>query len=184
MLAGRVDGAQGRGARARGRCCAVRSRTPAILAANARDLAAAEERGSSPAMLDRLRLDAARLDGDRGRGRARVAALPDPVGESCSMRAPAQRARGRAHARSRSASSPSSTRRGPTSPPTPPRSASRPATRASCAAAPRRFDSNRALRAACSPTGSPPRACPPPAVQLVPTTDREATRARSIVEGD
>ncbi|CAN5210533.1 glutamate-5-semialdehyde dehydrogenase [soil metagenome] len=51
-----------------------------ILEANARDLAAGRAKGLSPAMLDRLALDADRLtavaDGIR-----QVAALPDPVGE-------------------------------------------------------------------------------------------------------
>ena len=51
-----------------------------ILGANAKDLAAAEERGLTTAMLDRLRLDSKRVaaiaDGIR-----QVAALPDPVGE-------------------------------------------------------------------------------------------------------
>lgn len=51
-----------------------------ILAANARDLAAAEARGLSGAMLDRLRLDAVRL-GKIARQLRDVAALPDPVGE-------------------------------------------------------------------------------------------------------
>ena len=53
----------------------------AILAANAKDIAAAEENGLTSAMVDRLRLDHDRLvavaDGVR-----QVAALPDPVGET------------------------------------------------------------------------------------------------------
>ena len=53
---------------------------PAILEANARDVAAAQTNGLSGAMLDRLRLDPKRLasmaDGTRA-----VAELPDPVGE-------------------------------------------------------------------------------------------------------
>ena len=52
----------------------------AILEANAKDIAAAEENGLTAAMVDRLRLDHERLaavaDGVR-----QVAALPDPVGE-------------------------------------------------------------------------------------------------------
>ena len=56
------------------------ARESTILEANARDLAAAEERGLSSAMLDRLRLDSKRVmaiaDGIR-----QVVALPDPVGE-------------------------------------------------------------------------------------------------------
>jgi glutamate-5-semialdehyde dehydrogenase len=51
-----------------------------ILAANARDVAAAEEEGVSGAMLDRLRLDEARFTSVVGAIRA-IAALPDPVGE-------------------------------------------------------------------------------------------------------
>ena len=55
----------------------VRDDAAAILAANARDLAAA---GDLPAaMLDRLRLDSARIEA-MARGLEDVAALPDPVG--------------------------------------------------------------------------------------------------------
>ena len=53
---------------------------PAILAANAEDLAAAREKGVGEAMLDRLRLDQARLAGIADALRE-VAALPDPVGQ-------------------------------------------------------------------------------------------------------
>ncbi|WP_296280239.1 glutamate-5-semialdehyde dehydrogenase [Pseudoxanthomonas sp.] len=52
----------------------------AILAANARDLAAASAKGIGSAMLDRLRLDAARLQGIAAAVRE-VADLPDPVGQ-------------------------------------------------------------------------------------------------------
>ncbi len=52
----------------------------AILAANARDVAAAEEKGLSKAMLDRLTLDEKRLEG-MALGVREVADLPDPVGE-------------------------------------------------------------------------------------------------------
>lgn len=51
----------------------------AILAANAEDLDAGRAGGLTDAMLDRLRLDRARLDGIIGAVRE-VAALPDPVG--------------------------------------------------------------------------------------------------------
>ena len=51
----------------------------AILAANARDLSAATEKGIGSAMLDRLALDPARLAGISAALRE-VAALPDPVG--------------------------------------------------------------------------------------------------------
>jgi len=52
----------------------------AILAANARDLAAAREKGIGSAMLDRLALNPERLAGISHALRE-VAALPDPVGE-------------------------------------------------------------------------------------------------------
>ncbi len=51
-----------------------------ILAANARDIEAAEARGTAGALLDRLRLDAGRLAGVSAAVRE-VAALPDPVGQ-------------------------------------------------------------------------------------------------------
>ena len=50
-----------------------------LLAANEADLAAAEEAGISPTLLDRLRLTPARIDGMAG-GLRQVAGLPDPVG--------------------------------------------------------------------------------------------------------
>jgi glutamate-5-semialdehyde dehydrogenase len=52
----------------------------AILAANARDLEAASVKGIGSAMLDRLRLDASRLQGIAAAVRE-VADLPDPVGQ-------------------------------------------------------------------------------------------------------
>ena len=51
----------------------------AILAANAKDMAAAEGKGIAGAMLDRLKLDPSRLAGIAGALRE-LAALPDPVG--------------------------------------------------------------------------------------------------------
>jgi glutamate-5-semialdehyde dehydrogenase len=58
---------------------ALRARAAEILAANAEDVAAARDKGLSPALLDRLRLDEKRLaqiaDGVR-----QVMRLPDPVG--------------------------------------------------------------------------------------------------------
>ena len=51
-----------------------------ILAANARDIEAAEAKGTGSAMLDRLRLDAKRLHGIAAAVRE-VADLPDPVGQ-------------------------------------------------------------------------------------------------------
>jgi glutamate-5-semialdehyde dehydrogenase len=59
---------------------ALRDASDDILQANARDIAAGEANGLSSAMLDRLRLDEARLDGIVAAVEA-VAALPDPVGE-------------------------------------------------------------------------------------------------------
>ncbi len=53
---------------------------PAVLEANARDLAAGEARGLSKAMLDRLALDEARLSAIAD-AVAAVADLPDPVGQ-------------------------------------------------------------------------------------------------------
>ncbi len=59
---------------------AVRARAPQILEANAQDVAAAREAGTSSAFLDRLSLDPKRLEGV-ARAILEVAALPDPVGE-------------------------------------------------------------------------------------------------------
>ncbi|MBB3343134.1 glutamate-5-semialdehyde dehydrogenase [Luteimonas sp. RC10] len=59
---------------------ALDAHAEAILAANARDVAAAQARGTTGALLDRLRLDAARLAGVSAAVRE-VAALPDPVGQ-------------------------------------------------------------------------------------------------------
>ena len=58
---------------------AIRAAAPTVLAANAEDVKAAEARGTSGAMLDRLRLDDARLEGIAA-GVEAVAGLPDPVG--------------------------------------------------------------------------------------------------------
>ncbi|MBI3953255.1 MAG: glutamate-5-semialdehyde dehydrogenase [Chloroflexi bacterium] len=60
-------------------------RRDAILAANARDMAAGRAEGLSDALLDRLLLDEQRLAGMASDVRA-VAALPDPVGEVFDMR--------------------------------------------------------------------------------------------------
>ena len=54
--------------------------TPAILEANAADMAAAQGRGTAGAMLDRLKLDPGRISGIASALRE-VAALPDPVGQ-------------------------------------------------------------------------------------------------------
>jgi len=58
----------------------IREAAAGILEANAKDLAAGEERGLTSAMLDRLRLDKARLEAVAA-GVEKVATLPDPVGE-------------------------------------------------------------------------------------------------------
>src|SRR5690606_8976803 len=50
-----------------------------VQAANERDMQAAEAKGLSSAMLDRLRLDRERIEGI-ARGLEDVAALPDPIG--------------------------------------------------------------------------------------------------------
>jgi len=55
-------------------------RAPVILAANARDVAAAQAAGLAKPMVERLVLDAQRLD-KLAEGVRQVAALPDPVGE-------------------------------------------------------------------------------------------------------
>jgi glutamate-5-semialdehyde dehydrogenase len=58
---------------------ALRSSTPAILAANAKDLAAAGEAGRPAAFVDRLMLDEARITAI-AKGLDEIADLPDPVG--------------------------------------------------------------------------------------------------------
>ncbi|MGN6690821.1 MAG: glutamate-5-semialdehyde dehydrogenase [Sphingopyxis sp.] len=58
----------------------LRARTPDILAANARDMAAGKSSGLTAAMLDRLRLDEGRLGAIADAVKA-VAALADPVGQ-------------------------------------------------------------------------------------------------------
>jgi len=57
----------------------LRRRDDEVLAANEQDMRAAEAKGLSSAMLDRLRLDRDRLEGI-ARGLQDVAALPDPIG--------------------------------------------------------------------------------------------------------
>ena len=58
---------------------ALRDNVERILAANAADMQAAEQKNLSAAMLDRLRLDAARVEA-MARGLEDIARLPDPVG--------------------------------------------------------------------------------------------------------
>ncbi|MEQ9411668.1 MAG: glutamate-5-semialdehyde dehydrogenase [Fuerstiella sp.] len=63
------------------RCAeALESRSAEIIAANARDLAAGEEKGLSGAMLDRLKLTPERLQGI-AEAIIEIGQLPDPVGE-------------------------------------------------------------------------------------------------------
>lgn len=57
----------------------VRSAAHVILAANEKDMAAASAKGLTGAMLDRLKLDAGRLE-SIATGLGAIAALPDPVG--------------------------------------------------------------------------------------------------------
>ncbi len=57
----------------------IRGRAADILAANARDMAAAETNGTASAFLDRLALDSARIEA-MASGLDAIAALPDPVG--------------------------------------------------------------------------------------------------------
>ena len=62
-----------------GAAAAIRARAADILAANAQDVAAAEQKGIGGALLDRLILDDGRIEA-MARGLEEVAALPDPVG--------------------------------------------------------------------------------------------------------
>ena len=58
---------------------ALRAATPAILAANAKDVAAMEDKGAAASFIDRLTLDAERVEAIAS-GLEAIAALPDPVG--------------------------------------------------------------------------------------------------------
>ena len=64
----------------RAMAAAIRSNAPELLEANDRDLAAGVAGGLSAAMLDRLRLDEARIEA-MAAGIEQVATLPDPVGQ-------------------------------------------------------------------------------------------------------
>jgi glutamate-5-semialdehyde dehydrogenase len=57
----------------------IRAQTSAILAANRKDLAAAKAAGTSAAFLDRLTLDSKRIEA-MAKGLEEIASLPDPVG--------------------------------------------------------------------------------------------------------
>jgi glutamate-5-semialdehyde dehydrogenase len=70
----------GKAAALRSAAAALRTNAAQIIEANGRDIAAGEANGLSGAMLDRLRLDAGRLEGIASAVEA-VAALPDPVGQ-------------------------------------------------------------------------------------------------------
>ncbi len=59
---------------------ALRGQQAALLAANARDMVAGRAKGLTPALLDRLELNAARIDA-MAQGLEDIAALPDPVGK-------------------------------------------------------------------------------------------------------
>jgi glutamate-5-semialdehyde dehydrogenase len=64
---------------------AIEKERDAIQAANAKDMAAGEQNGLSPALLDRLKLDDKRIAG-MATGLREVAALPDPVGRTLDER--------------------------------------------------------------------------------------------------
>ncbi len=74
-----LAGAEEKNAALRAMAAAIRAAAPAILAANADDVAAAKVAGQTPAFLDRLALDEARLAAVAAAVEG-VAALPDPVG--------------------------------------------------------------------------------------------------------
>src|SRR5438094_5377329 len=65
----------------RGAAARLRRDDPAILRANADDVARARAAGESAAFVDRLTLTPARIDA-MARGLEEIAALPDPVGET------------------------------------------------------------------------------------------------------
>ncbi len=58
----------------------IRAATAELIAANAKDLEVGQQKGLSAAMLDRLRLDEARIEA-MAAGIEQVASLPDPVGQ-------------------------------------------------------------------------------------------------------
>jgi glutamate-5-semialdehyde dehydrogenase len=64
----------------RAMAAAIRAHVPELLAANALDLEAGKAKGLSGAMLDRLKLDEARVEA-MAAGIDQVATLPDPVGQ-------------------------------------------------------------------------------------------------------
>jgi glutamate-5-semialdehyde dehydrogenase len=70
---------EAKGAALTAAAAAIRAQRPAILQANARDMAAAEQRGLTSAMLDRLKLDDKRVEA-MAKGLEEIARFPDPVG--------------------------------------------------------------------------------------------------------
>lgn len=64
---------------------ALTAATPDLIAANQQDLMAGEANGLAPALLDRLTLNASRIQAMR-EGLLQVAALPDPIGEISHLR--------------------------------------------------------------------------------------------------
>ena len=62
---------------------AIRAASKHLVEANQEDMAAAEKQSLTAALLDRLRLDAGRVEA-MAAGVAAVAALPDPVGRTLS----------------------------------------------------------------------------------------------------
>ena len=75
----RLAGAQTRTRAIAGMARAVRAAAAEILAANARDVAAAKASGLADAMVDRLALDEARLEA-MAKGLETIATIPDPLG--------------------------------------------------------------------------------------------------------
>jgi glutamate-5-semialdehyde dehydrogenase len=71
---------QQRDAALRGIAAALRDQTSKLVTENAKDLAAAEENGLTAAMIDRLRIDEARVE-KMARAVEEVAEQPDPVGQ-------------------------------------------------------------------------------------------------------
>ena len=63
----------------------IRDQTPAILAANQRDLDAAQASGLEPAMIDRLAMSEKSVQ-QMAAGVEQIAGLPDPVGEIQNLR--------------------------------------------------------------------------------------------------
>ena len=147
---------------------ALRARRDEILAANAQDLAAARARGLRASLLDRLALDRAARRGDGGRARGGRGARRSGRRRDRALAAP-ERPRHRARARAARRDRDHLRSRAPTSPPMPARSASRPATPRSCAAAPRASIRRARSSPACSRASPRPacrrprsRACRPP----------------------